>query len=197
MLGRAEVFKEMLELSAREFWRYSNITCSAYPLNALDTISPDGSTSKIRLPRTIFVKSKSKFFSDWQSALFIILDGTKQEHLDMLDGGIIQKLLEEKWDTFAQRQFNKRLLILFVHLFFLSCSVQLRKPRHPHESENEEEKEHGTTWTDMSRYFCECVTILGVLSFVIFQQGDELKNQGLKAFLKSLVCILLILIDFN
>lgn len=46
MLGRAEVFKEMLELSAREFWRYSNITCSAYPLNALDTIMPDGSTSK-------------------------------------------------------------------------------------------------------------------------------------------------------
>lgn len=108
----------------------------------------------------------------------------------MLDGGIIQKLLEEKWDTFAQRQFSKRLLILFVHLFFLSCSVQLRKPRNPHTSEHEEGEEHKTTWTDMSRYFCECVTILGVLSFVIFQQGDELKNQGLKAFLKSLVCFL-------
>lgn len=45
-LGRAEVFREMLELSAREFWRYSNITCSAYPLNALDTLLPDGRTSK-------------------------------------------------------------------------------------------------------------------------------------------------------
>lgn len=45
-LGRAEVFREMLELSAREFWRYSNITCSGYPLNALDTILPDGRTSK-------------------------------------------------------------------------------------------------------------------------------------------------------
>lgn len=44
-LGRAEVFREMLELSAREFWRYSNITCSAYPLNALDTLLPDGRTS--------------------------------------------------------------------------------------------------------------------------------------------------------
>jgi len=30
------------------------------------------------------------------------LDGTKEEHLDMLDGGIIQKLLEEKWKTFAR-----------------------------------------------------------------------------------------------
>lgn len=45
-LGRSEVFREMLELSCREFWRYSNITCSAYPLNALDTLMPDGSTSK-------------------------------------------------------------------------------------------------------------------------------------------------------
>lgn len=44
-LGRAEVFREMLELSAQEFWRYSNITCSAYPLNALDTLLPDGRTS--------------------------------------------------------------------------------------------------------------------------------------------------------
>lgn len=169
MLGRAEVFKEMLELSAREFWRYSNITCSAYPLNALDTIMPDGSTN-------------------WQSALFIILDGTKQEHLDMLDGGIIQKLLEEKWETFAQRQFNKRLLILFVHLFFLSCSVSLRSSRDPNEeSSSEHEKSlSDMTWTDMSRYFFECVTILGVLSFLIFQQGDELKNQGIKAFMKSL-----------
>lgn len=42
------------------------------------------------------------------------------------------------------------------------------------------------SWTDVSRYFCECITVLGVLSYVIFQQGDELKNQGLKSFLKSL-----------
>lgn len=48
-LGRAEVFREMLELSAREFWRYSNITCSAYPLNALDTLLPDGRTSKFNV----------------------------------------------------------------------------------------------------------------------------------------------------
>lgn len=42
------------------------------------------------------------FDIDWNSALFIILNGTKEEHLDMLDGGIIQRLLEEKWKTFAR-----------------------------------------------------------------------------------------------
>lgn len=63
---------------------------------------------------------------DWNSALFIILNGTKPEHLDMLDGGIIQRLLEEKWKTFAQNQFLKRLLILMVHLLCLSVSVYMR-----------------------------------------------------------------------
>lgn len=37
------------------------------------------------------------------------------------------------------------------------------------------------------RYSSECATLLGVLSYVIFQQGDEIKNQGLSAFLKQLV----------
>lgn len=89
-------------------------------------------------------------FLDWNSALFIILNGTKQEHLNMLDGGIIQRLLEEKWKTFArvcnykdwchfdllsvknlilsllQTKFLKRLLILMLHLLLLSVSVYLR-----------------------------------------------------------------------
>ena len=45
-LGRDCLFKEMLELSCTEFWRYSNICCSAYPLGALDSIRPSGETSK-------------------------------------------------------------------------------------------------------------------------------------------------------
>lgn len=113
-LGRAEVFREMLELSAREFWRYSNITCSGYPLNALDTLLPDGKTSiflkKISHFDFYFLKfdliSFPIFYVDWNSALFIILNGTKEEHLDMLDGGIIQRLLEEKWKTFARVKFS-------------------------------------------------------------------------------------------
>ena len=32
----------------------------------------------------------------------IILAGTKEEHLNMLEGGIIAKLLDEKWNTFAK-----------------------------------------------------------------------------------------------
>ena len=44
-------------------------------------------------------------FSDPQSALTIILSGEKAEHLDMLEGGVVQRLLEEKWKTFARVRF--------------------------------------------------------------------------------------------
>ncbi|XP_026467661.1 uncharacterized protein LOC113371242 [Ctenocephalides felis] len=172
-LGRAEVFREMLELSAKEFWRYSNITCSAYPLNALDTLLPDGRTN-------------------WNSALFIILNGTKEAHLDMLDGGIIQKLLEEKWKTFARKQFLKRLLILFIHLICLSMAVYLRPTDNNFYYENTLDspyKYDDTGDSDIKtllRYVFEVATIMGVLSYVILQQGDEVKNQGMAAFLKQL-----------
>lgn len=58
----------------------------------------------------------------------------------MLDGGIIERLLEEKWKTFAQQQFLKRLVILFIHLFFMSISVYTRPTRvKPRESDDGDE----------------------------------------------------------
>lgn len=116
----------------------------------------------------------------------------------MLDGGIIQRLLEEKWKTFAQNQFLKRLLILLVHLLCLSTSVYLR-PAHDGDDDDDDENadKKPTDASDedddeynirtIARYLAELCTITGVLSFLIFQQGDEIKNQGLSAFLKQLV----------
>ncbi|XP_052742122.1 uncharacterized protein LOC112045497 [Bicyclus anynana] len=166
-LGRASVFREMLELSSREFWRYSNITCSAYPLNALDTLLPDGRTN-------------------WNSALFIILNGTKQEHLNMLDGGIIQRLLEEKWKTFARTKFLKRLLILGLHLLLLSVSVYLRLSSleadiHPDWGLEVYDARSGIRLSN------ELGTIISTLCYIILQQGDEIKNQGLVAYFKQLI----------
>ena len=103
-LGRDLLFKEMLELSCKEFWRYSNICCSAYPLGALDSIRPSGETSKLTKCKLAPLQTGkcSLVLLDWGSAMMIILAGKKEEHLNMLEGGIIAKLLEEKWGTFAQ-----------------------------------------------------------------------------------------------
>lgn len=37
------------------------------------------------------------------------------------------------------------------------------------------------------RYAAEIGTVLGVLHYVVVQQGDEIKNQGLLTFLKQQV----------
>lgn len=98
----------------------------------------------------------------------------------------------------------KRLLILFIHLFFLSISVYTRPA-----TENLQNKfdEHSQTVriptnespegdeidddlldiTTIIRYISEVCTLIGVLSYVIFQQGHEIKNQGFSAFMKQLV----------
>lgn len=46
--------------------------------------------------------------------------------------------------------------------------------------------EEGLDVQTVIRYCSEFATLAGVISFVVFQQGDELKNQGLKAFIKQL-----------
>lgn len=81
-----------------------------------------------------------------------------------------------------QNQFLKRLLILFIHLFCLSLAVYLR-PTDPEEPLLGPVKDI----FDIARYACEIGTVMGVLSYVVFQQGDEIKNQGIVTFLKQQV----------
>ena len=40
-------------------------------------------------------------FLGWSSALIYITDGDTEEHLEMLEGGVIKQLLEDKWKYFA------------------------------------------------------------------------------------------------
>lgn len=98
-----------------------------------------------------------------------------------------------------------------MHLFFLSLSVYLRPAtenlqnklyeesrtdRTPnadgnsngqHDSDEEDEDADSMDIMNIIRYGSEVATLIGVLSYVIFQQGDEIKNQGFRAFLKQLV----------
>ncbi|XP_067126001.1 transient receptor potential cation channel subfamily V member 5-like [Centruroides vittatus] len=160
-LGRNKIFREMLELRSFEFWRYSTITCCGYPLNALDSLLSNGKTN-------------------WNSAILIILSGNTNEHLDMLDGGVIERLLEEKWKTFARRQFMKRLSLIFIHLVIMSIAVFLRKdigkpllgPTDVH---------------SMCRYCAEIGTCVGCIGFVIFQPAEEILAQGLATFFINVI----------
>uniref|UniRef100_A0AC35U5Y8 ANK_REP_REGION domain-containing protein n=1 Tax=Rhabditophanes sp. KR3021 TaxID=114890 RepID=A0AC35U5Y8_9BILA len=106
-LGRRQIFEEMLELMKVEFWRFSDMTCSAYPLTALDTIKPDGSTN-------------------YDSALMTVINGNTNEHLEMIGSDVIQRLLDDKWKSFGTRKLIERSALLAVHLFCLCIVVYLR-----------------------------------------------------------------------
>ena len=58
--------------------------------------------------------------------MIIILNGTKPQHLNMLEGGIIAKLLQEKWETFAKMTFFKKMIYLIIHLICISGAVYTR-----------------------------------------------------------------------
>lgn len=52
----------------------------------------------------------------------------------------------------------------------------------------DEDADNGDTHAqDIVRYCSEIATLIGVLSYVLIQQGDEIKNQGMAAYLKQLV----------
>ncbi|XP_060075724.1 transient receptor potential cation channel subfamily V member 5-like [Ylistrum balloti] len=156
-LGRQKIFKEMLELGSLEFWRYSNITCSAYPLLALDSIGPKGETN-------------------WNSALMIIINGDRDEHLDMLEGGVMRQLLDEKWERFARRRFFQRLVLAFVHLALISGAVYTR-PSTDFLAYNEPK--------DAARFVCELLVILGCI-LILAMEVVEIGSQGILGFLKNL-----------
>lgn len=46
-----------------------------------------------------------------------------------------------------------------------------------------------TEWQDIARYGFEISTIVGVLSYIIVQQGGEMINQGFCNFIRQLVNI--------
>uniref|UniRef100_A0A915JE52 Ion transport domain-containing protein n=1 Tax=Romanomermis culicivorax TaxID=13658 RepID=A0A915JE52_ROMCU len=81
-LGRKEIFEEMLELSKVEYWRFRDMAYSAYPLSTLDTIKSDGTTN-------------------WDSALMTIVNGNTPEHMDMIGGEVVQRLLAYKWKAYG------------------------------------------------------------------------------------------------
>jgi len=76
----------------------------------------------------------------------------------------------------------KRLVILIVHLIMLSISIYLRPVDQDKPLLGEAED-----WQDVVRYCFEGGTVVGVLSYLIVQQGGEILNQGLVGFLKQTV----------
>ncbi|KDR23153.1 Transient receptor potential cation channel subfamily V member 5, partial [Zootermopsis nevadensis] len=102
-LARIEMFFHILNIEREIYWQIGSITCAAYPLEQIDTIDIDtGNISK-------------------NSALNLVVFGDKDEHLELMDGVLVD-LLNAKWNAFVKFRFYRQFfLFLFYFLFSLVC----------------------------------------------------------------------------
>ncbi|KAI3387409.1 hypothetical protein SNEBB_003811 [Seison nebaliae] len=162
-IGRKKIFIDMLDMSSITLWRFSKVICSLYPTKDLDTVDKDGKT-------------------DWLSPLLFIVNGTTSEHIDMLQGGVVFRLLKDKWDTFAQGAFVSRLVLLIFHLIFMSIAIYARPT---YEVEGRLLQFNETT--DYIRVVAEILNIIFGIISIFNLMILELYTQGWKYFLNSLI----------
>ncbi|RZC32734.1 transient receptor potential cation channel subfamily V member 6 [Asbolus verrucosus] len=111
-LARIDMFFHILNLEREIYWQIGSITCAAYPLSQIDTI--DMETGHI---------SKT-------SALNLVVFGDKDEHLELMDGVLID-LLNAKWNTFVKFKFYKQ-FFTFAFYFLISLVAFTLRPGPPH-----------------------------------------------------------------
>lgn len=106
-LGRVEMFFHIMNIEREIYWQLGSITCAAYPLSQVDTI--DNETGNI---------SKD-------SALNLVVFGDKDEHLELMDGVLID-LLKTKWDTFVKSRFYRQFYLFATYFCITLVSFLLR-----------------------------------------------------------------------
>ncbi|XP_061164690.1 transient receptor potential cation channel subfamily V member 5-like isoform X6 [Saccostrea echinata] len=105
-LTRKEMYEHILEKIRQVCWIYGNVTCAGYPLKDIDTISETGDINR-------------------NSALNLVVYGTEDGHLDMMDGLIVE-LLKDKWKTFVGHRFYRRFAIFFLYFILFMFAFILR-----------------------------------------------------------------------
>ncbi|XP_044752853.1 transient receptor potential cation channel subfamily V member 5 [Coccinella septempunctata] len=110
-LARVEIFFHILNIEREIYWQIGSITCAAYPLSQIDTIDVEtGRISKV-------------------SALNLVVFGDKDEHLELLDGVLID-LLKTKWNTFVKFKFYRQ-FFTFAFYFLISLVAFTLRPGPP------------------------------------------------------------------
>ncbi|KYN04879.1 Transient receptor potential cation channel subfamily V member 6 [Cyphomyrmex costatus] len=128
-LARIEMFFHILNIEREIYWQIGSITCAAYPLSQIDTI--DVNTGTINN----------------NSALNLVVFGDKDEHLELMDGVLVD-LLNAKWNTFVKSRFYNQ-FFLFCFYFVLSLISLTLRPG-PSTIETDENANDTSTRTNSS-----------------------------------------------
>uniref|UniRef100_A0AC34FQI7 ANK_REP_REGION domain-containing protein n=1 Tax=Panagrolaimus sp. ES5 TaxID=591445 RepID=A0AC34FQI7_9BILA len=106
-IAKKKMFEQILQLESTVVWNYGEASSIAYPLAKLDTINQE--TGHL----------------NEDSALFLAAYGETKEHLEMLDG-LLENLLQAKWDAFAKKSWTKSLICFVIYFIFLSMAFMFR-----------------------------------------------------------------------
>lgn len=159
-LGRVEMFFHIMNIEREIYWQLGSITCAAYPLSQIDTI--DGDTGNI---------SKD-------SALNLVVFGDKDEHLELLDGILID-LLKTKWNTFVKSRFYRQFYLFSSYFFISLVSFVLRPgPILNSDDDNDNDSNIVTNITDKFNYIMMNHTNYDdKRNYTYFLNLDSFKNQ--------------------
>lgn len=105
-LARKEMFHHILTREREVFWQYGEVTCAAFSLKNLDTVTGEGCITE-------------------NCALNIITHEESVPHLALFDG-ILHNLLTEKWKHACRYRFYQLLALYIFFLVSLSIAVVLR-----------------------------------------------------------------------
>ncbi|KAI5702538.1 hypothetical protein M8J76_008663 [Diaphorina citri] len=106
-LARIEMFFHILNIEREIYWQIGSITCAAYPLSQIDTIDIEtGNISKT-------------------SALNLVVFGDKDEHLELMDGVLVD-LLNAKWNAFVKFRFYRQFFQFFIYFLISLVCFTLR-----------------------------------------------------------------------
>ncbi|EDV19284.1 uncharacterized protein TRIADDRAFT_62262 [Trichoplax adhaerens] len=156
-LGYNDSFEKLLELESQIAWKYGDIQCCVYPLKHLDSIGPDGRTNL-------------------ESALALAVAGESDGHLEMVNSGVIYRLLDEKWKAYAKKNFVASFIAACFYLAFMSTAIYTRSsydllsPRQP---------------SDYVRYVFEILTLISAIMYLGLQ-SKAIHSNGMSVYLRSL-----------
>ncbi|GMR44981.1 hypothetical protein PMAYCL1PPCAC_15176, partial [Pristionchus mayeri] len=105
-LAKSRMFTELLEHETFTHWEYGNISEVFHPLAGIDTINQENGDI------------------DETSALSQAVYGKQTAHLKLLDG-LLEELLDAKWQAFARKEVIRSLSFFAIYyLFFFTAFMQ-------------------------------------------------------------------------
>ncbi|KAL1459098.1 hypothetical protein WDU94_011106 [Cyamophila willieti] len=123
-LAMIDMFFHILNIEREIYWQIGSITCAAYPLSQIDTIDIEtGNISKT-------------------SALNLVVFGDKDEHLELMDGVLVD-LLNAKWNAFVKFRFYQQFFQFSIY-FLISLVCFTLRPG-PVSTHKEEEASNNTS----------------------------------------------------